>query len=150
MKSLKIILGVFLATIIVAFASVGDKAPQKVKEAFAMKFPTVTKVKWEKENASEWEAEFKIGKVEYSANFLEDGTWQETEHEVDETDVPQNVLQSIKDGFPGFEIEEVEISESTKGIFYEFEIEKGESEMEVVVALSGEVIKQEVKVDKND
>mgnify|MGYP003627220840 CR=1 FL=1 len=78
MKSLKVILGSFLIFIIFAFTSGGDKAPQKVEEAFAKKFPTAKKVKWEKENATEWEAEFKMNKVEYSANFLEDGRKQNT------------------------------------------------------------------------
>lgn len=59
MKSLKIILGALLVTTVFAFTSGGNKAPQKVKDAFAEKFPTAKKVKWEKENEKEWEAEFK-------------------------------------------------------------------------------------------
>ncbi|WP_028283546.1 PepSY-like domain-containing protein [Olleya marilimosa] len=152
MKTLKVILGAFLVTTIFAFASGGDKAPQKVKEAFAKKFPTAKKVKWEKENATEWEAEFKMNKVEYSANFLEDGTWKETEHEIEEKDIPQNVKTVLATKFPGYEMEEVEISETKDGMVYEFEIEKGESNMEVVIDTNGKIVKQEVKKedDKED
>ncbi len=39
------------------------------------------------ETASEWEGEFKIKKMEYSSNFLEDGTWKETEHQIAEKDL---------------------------------------------------------------
>ncbi|WP_339653934.1 PepSY-like domain-containing protein [uncultured Salegentibacter sp.] len=136
----KIILGVGIVVVTtIAFTSV----PQVVKEAFARKFPVVKKVDWEKENDTEWEAEFKINKVEYSANFLEDGTWQETEHEVKPNDVPQDILSSLKSNFPGYEIEEAEISETTEGIFYELEIEKGKDELEVMIDSKGQVLKQQ-------
>ncbi len=74
MKSLKIILGLLLVTSIFAFTSSADKAPKKVIDAFTKKFPTAKKVKWEKENDKKWEAEFKMNRKEYSANFLSDGT----------------------------------------------------------------------------
>ncbi|QHI36154.1 hypothetical protein IMCC3317_15130 [Kordia antarctica] len=150
MKSLKIILAAFLICTLVAFTSGGDKAPQKVKQAFAKKFPTAKKVKWEKENDSEWEAEFKMNKVEYSANFLENGTWKETEHEIEEKAIPKNVKAALMTVFPGYEIEEAEISETKDGMVYEFEIEKGEIEMEVAINSSGKVVKQEVKKEDND
>ena len=149
MKSLKIILGAILVTTLFAFTSGGDKVPQKVKEAFVKKFPTTKKVKWEKENATEWEAEFKINKVEYSANFLEDGTWQETEHEIEEKEIPQNVKFALEKAFPGYEMKEAEISETQKGMVYEFEIEKGEIEMEVMISSNGEIVKQAVEKEDN-
>lgn len=149
MKTLKIILGAFLVTTMFAFTSAGDKAPQKVKEAFAKKFPTAKKVQWEKENATEWEAEFKLNKVEYSANFLEDGTWQETEHEIEKKDVPQNVMSALTATFPGYEVEEVELSEIPNGLVYEFEIENDETEMEVAINSNGKIVKQE-KANEDD
>ena len=149
MKTFKINLAAFLICTMFAFSSGGDKVPQKVKDAFAKKFPTAKKVKWEKENTTEWEAEFKMNKIEYSANFLEDGTWQETEHEIDEKEVPQNVKSALTSAFPGYEIEEAEISETKDGLFYEFEIEKGESNMEVAINSSGKVVKQEVKKEED-
>ena len=150
MKTIKILLGAFLVTLMFAFTSVKDKAPQKVREAFAKKFPTVKKVKWEKENATEWEAEFKIDRVEYSANFLEDGTWQETEHEIDEKDVPQNVKTALTSAFPDYEIEEVELSETPQGLVYEFEIEKGKTEIKVAINSSGQIVKQEVNKENSE
>lgn len=133
---------VFAALAAVAFTT-KDKVPQAVKDAFAKKFPTAKKVDWEKENDKEWEAEFKLNKVEYSANFLQDGTWKETEHEIKESEIPQAVLTSLKSNFPGYEIEEAEISETAEGTVYEFEIEKGKSEMEVTIDSNGKVIKKQ-------
>ena len=149
MKTIKRVLALaFIAAIgltVFSFTADGDKAPQKVKEAFAKKFPTAKKVKWDKESATEWEAEFKMNKVEYSANFTEDGTWKETEHEIDEKAIPKNVKTALMTAFPSYEIEEAEISETKDGMVYEFEIEKGESNVEVVINSKGKIVSQEAE-----
>ncbi len=149
MKTLKIILGAFLACTMFAFAS-GDQVPQKVKDAFVKKFPTAKKVKWDKENATEWEAEFKMNNTEYSANFLEDGTWKETEHEIDEKEIPQNVKSALMGAYAGYKIKESEISETKDGMLYEFEIKKGESEMEVAIDANGNIVKKEVMKENDE
>jgi len=150
----KLILGVGMVVVAIttiAFTSENkEKVPQAVKKAFEKKFPNVKKVDWEKENESEWEAEFKLNKLEYSANFLANGTWQETEHEITEENVPQNILSSLKASFPGFEMEEAEISETTEGTFYEFEIEKGKDEWEVTLDSNGKVIKKQSEEEEED
>jgi len=150
----KVLIGICLvfasATAIACTTETKDKVPQVVKDALAKKFPTAKKVDWEKENKNEWEAEFKLNEVEYSANFLEDGTWRETEHKIDKKDVPQNVILSLESTFPGYKIEEAEISETAEGMFYEFEIEKGKSEIEVTINTFGKVIKKQTDKDKED
>ena len=151
MKKLKMLGAVFFAAAIgsgiYAFGN-SDIAPQKVKEAFAKKFPTVKKVKWDKENETEWEAEFKMKGTEYSANFLEDGTWQETEHEINKNAIPTNIKKVLDNQFSGYKIEESEISETVKGSLYEFEIEKGEENLEVAIDNNGKVVKKEVLKEK--
>ncbi len=150
MKKIKILGALlFAATIgsgIYAFGT-NEDAPQKVKEAFAQKFPAVKKVKWEKESDTEWEGKFKIKGTEYSANFLEDGTWQETEHEIKKSVIPANVKTTLNTEFSGYEIEEAELSETTQGSLYEFELEKGDEEMEVALNMNGKVIKKVMSKD---
>ncbi|WP_417887663.1 hypothetical protein [Zunongwangia sp.] len=99
--------------------------PTVVKEAFSKKFPTVNRVNWQKEEVNEWEAEFKLKKKEYSANFLDDGTWQETEYEIENNEILEHIVSSVKASFRGYKIEECEVSETNQGVNYEFEIEKG-------------------------
>ncbi|WP_026838165.1 PepSY-like domain-containing protein [Gillisia sp. JM1] len=150
MKIIKAFLSVLLSIGLFAFGTVqGDIVPKKVKEAFQKKFPTAYSVDWEKESETEWEAEFRMNKVEYSANFLEDGTWKETEHELSEKDIPKNIYNSLMTEFPGYEIEEAEISETEAGTFYEFEIEKGKSVMEVFMTMEGKITKKDV-VDEDE
>ncbi|HZJ19858.1 MAG TPA: PepSY-like domain-containing protein [Pricia sp.] len=145
MKKVKILgtlaLAMVMGTGIYAFGP-GDDAPKKVKDAFAKKFPTVKKVKWDKENETEWEAEFKMKGTEYSANFMEDGTWKETEHEIKKNAIPANVKTTLDTEFSGYKIGEAEISETSEGSVYEFELEKGEQAMEVAIDTNGKVAKK--------
>jgi uncharacterized membrane protein YkoI len=150
MKTIKVLLAVVLTSAMFSFCSAGEKVPQKVKDAFIKKFPTAKSVSWDKESANEWEAEFKMNKMEYSANFSDDGIWKETEHEVAEKDLPAAVKKALSDGFPGFKTEEMELSETVSGTVYEFEIEKGDTDMEVAIDASGKVIKQEMKKEESD
>jgi len=149
----KAIIGIALVfTALVGIACTGpakDKVPQAVKDAFSKKFPTAQKVGWDKESETEWEAEFKMNKMEYSANFLSDGTWKETEHEIEVSDVPSNVMESLTANFPDYEVEEAEISETASGMVYEFAIEKGESELEVAIDSTGKVVMKK-EMDEED
>lgn len=137
---------IFTSIISIAFTQ-KDKVPSVVKEAFSKKFPTVKRVNWQKEEVNEWEAEFKLKKKEYSANFLDDGTWQETEYEVDENEIPEHIISSVKASFSGYKIEESEVSVTVHGINYEFEIEKGKSEMAITIDSNGKIIHKESEDD---
>ncbi|MDB4291798.1 PepSY-like domain-containing protein [Maribacter sp.] len=147
MKKLRILGAVLFAAAIgsgiYAFGT-NEDAPQKVKEAFAKKFPAVKKVKWEKESDTEWEGEFKMKGMEFSANFLEDGTWKETEHEIKKKAIPANVKTTLDTEFSGYKIEEAELSETQEGSVYEFELEMGEEELEVVIDTNGKLVSKKI------
>ena len=123
--------------------------PAAVKTAFSQKFPTAKKVNWDLESATEWEAEFKQAGTEYSANFLTDGTWQETEHEIKKSDVPEAIKQAFAKDFSGYELEKVEISETAGGSVYELAVEKGEEEWELVFDAHGLLIEKKA-IEEND
>ena len=130
--------------------SCAQSTPAKVIEAFKAKFPNAKSVEWEKENDTEWEAEFKLNGVEYSANFGTDGTWKETEHEIKTKDLPQAVKNTLDTEFKGYEIEDAEMVETPSFNGYEVEIEKGEETMEVVLDKSGKVIKKKVEEEEDE
>lgn len=144
MNTLKLFVVAFVAMSIGACANM-QNVPDKVSKAFSQKFPNAQKVKWDKENNTEWEAEFKLNGEEYSANFSTDGVWKETEHEIEQSAIPVNVKQILDTEFAGYDIEEAEISETAEGTLYEFELEKGESNIEVAISPEGKVVKKEVK-----
>ena len=148
MKTLKL-LAIMLFSASLFAGTVKKEVPKVVKDAFAKKFPNAKSVSWDQENASEWEAEFKMDGMEYSANFDNQGTWKETEHEVKKSDVPQNVMASLKKEFSGYKIKESEISESSKGMVYEFEVKKSGEAMEVAIDKNGRIVNKE-SADEED
>lgn len=149
MKTVKLIVIAFLAISINACAQKVN-VTEKVKTAFEQKFPNAQKVKWSKENETEWEAEFRFKGEEYSANFTTDGVWKETEHEIETSAIPVNVKQTLDAEFAGYKIEEAEISETAEGSVYEFALEKDEKDMEVAISPEGMVKKKEMKKEDED
>lgn len=122
-----------------------DGVPQRVREAFAIKFMNITPLKWDRESSTEWEAQFKIKGVRYSANFTADGTWQETEHEIKKKNIPKAIKKVLDSRYPTYKIDEAEISETREGVFYEIELKQGASELEVLFDKEGAVIKELVE-----
>ncbi|MEO7307633.1 MAG: PepSY-like domain-containing protein [Ferruginibacter sp.] len=116
--------------------------PKAVSDAFAKKFPGVSNIKWTKENAKEYEAEFILNGRSASANFLADGSWVETEAGINSTDLPAAVLAAVAAKHPGAKIFKAYKIETAKGVLtYEAEIKTGNKKQEMVLTADGTVIK---------
>ena len=142
MKIVKVFLGSFLVLSMLSFTAPQD-APNAVKDAFSHKFPTAKNVKWSQEKNHEWKAEFKMNQTEYSANLLENGVWKETEHSIEISKVLPEMQAALDKSYPGYKIEEAEISETKEKVVYEFELKKGKSKIEVVMDKSGKILNTE-------
>jgi hypothetical protein len=117
------------------------KVPTAVLTAFKAKFPLVTKVNWEMENQTAYEAEFKLNGEEMSATFDKTGKWLETEKEIKVTVLPQQVQATLKRDFANFKVTEASKIESVKhGDCYEAEIKKGKDEYDLLLTKDGQVI----------
>jgi hypothetical protein len=143
MKSLVLLIAIAAIFSFNARGQAKEAVPENVKSAFSQKFPDATNVKWDKENATEWEAEFKIGGKKYSANFDNMGTWMETEYEINADEIPAAVKTTLDKDFTGYKIEESEVSETAKGKLYEFELEKAGEEIEAAIDMSGKIVNKE-------
>jgi hypothetical protein len=140
---------IFVLLLVVALMSISayaqkisaDKVPEVVKSAFKAKFPAVTKVNWGMENATEFEAEFKLNGEELSANFDNTGKWLETETEIKVTDLLADIKTALAKDFAGFKVKEASKIESAKdGKCYEAEIEKGEETFDVLYTTNGKML----------
>ena len=128
-----------------------DKVPIAVVKAFENKFPGAKKTTWEMEKASEYEATFRIGSVEKSANFSVDGNWLETETEIHLAGLPQPIQQALKTQFGGYKILEASFLENVKdGLCYEVEVKKGKDTFDVLFSPSGKVISQKKTGKRTD
>lgn len=121
------------------FANV-KAVPNVVKTSFAKKFQNARAVKWSRENAQEWEADFVLNGHSYSANFDNQGQWKETEHRIPVAEVPVAVNKALKKGFSDYRITEVDLSETPSGETYEFDIIKGTLKREVDFNRTGVLI----------
>ncbi len=116
--------------------------PKAVSDAFAKKFPGATNVKWDKENANEYEAEFKINGRSGSANFLTDGSWVESELEVGNTELPAAVTSAIKTKHPaGILIKAFKIETAKGTTTYEAEIKTGNKKKGMIMNADGSMAK---------
>ena len=84
---------VSLCTYATSFAQ--NNIPSAVITAFNQKFPNALKVKWDKENAHEFEAGFTWNGVKQSANYSDLGEWLETESPINFSQLPQKVKNAF-------------------------------------------------------
>ncbi len=118
------------------------KPPSAVTAAFNQKFPNATNVKWEKENAHEYEAEFKWQNKNLSANFNDAGAWLETESPISFDQLPEKVKSAFNALHPGATLKAVaQIEYSDGSIKYEVELKKGAKTMELFYNEDGAEVK---------
>lgn len=129
--------------------SAEDQVPAAVRTAFAARFPHATAVKWERENATEHEAEFKDQGVERSASFDPQGTWLETETAIAEAALPAPVRATLARDHAGRRVKECErVETATQGTLYEVEVQDGGKVLEVRLSETGTVLGTKVEQEK--
>ncbi len=147
----KTIIALFTGLLALMACAQNTNPPKAVSSAFSEKFGTVKGLKWDQEEANEWEAEFKMNGTEMSASFDQSGTWLETETEIKEKDLPENIMNAVNAQFEGWEIEEAEKIEKPDFKGYELAIEKDENEKEILVSKDGQItVKKEESEDMED
>ena len=138
-----------LVCFIISFATIsyGQKKTEKdipaaVKTAFNTKFPGASNVKWGKESAKEYEAEFKLNNSDVSANFSATGEWVETETILSAADLPVTITNAIKSKYPVASITKGEkLEKSGDKIMYEVFIKTNGKTKEVELNADGSFVK---------
>ncbi len=124
--------------------------PEKIKDAFGLKFAKATGIKWEHEQNNRWEAEFDFNNTEMSAIFDKNGTWLETETEMEMENVPDAVKKSVKAKFGSYKVIEVSFVETPEHSGYEIELKNHNGEkMKVLFDNTGKGLKRE-KITSED
>jgi hypothetical protein len=123
MKKLILILISIVMFSAIAFAAT---PPAAVLKAFNLKFPNATKVKWDKENAHEYEASFVMDNAKYAANYTDKGEWLETESPLTFKQLPAEVQKAFTTAHKNMTAKLVSKIEQAKGtIKYEVEVKQG-------------------------
>lgn len=127
-----------------------DNVPAAVTAAFKAKFSIAEKTSWEIDYDN-YEAEFKVGKSNFSAIFDKDGKWLKTTTYTKPSELPKVIKDSLSKVFgehSGYKIEEAAKVETASAVTYEMEIEKGEVSYNIVLSEKGEMIKREEKKEE--
>jgi uncharacterized membrane protein YkoI len=135
---------IFTLSLLIAVigAQAQTKAPAVVTAAFEKKFAGATHVKWGKENAKEYEAEFELKGTKMSANYDLQGNWKETEAEILVKDLPEAVVRAISAKYPGAVISGADKIEKADGkIIYEADIKMNGKKKEIELFADGEFVK---------
>lgn len=147
-----ILIGIGLFTLGCSNAQKSSKetVPQSVKDAFAKKYPSAKVLDWEKE-VNGFEAEFKLNKVEMSANFSHDGTFQEEEKEIQTAALPTVITEYCSKSFPGYKLSEAaKIIDATGKLTYEAELSKGKMHFDVLFDANGTYISKGETSEEKD
>lgn len=119
-----------------------SKTSNAVMTMFNQKFPNASNVKWDKENAHEYEASFVWKGEKHSANFNDNGEWLETESPITFNQLPEKVRTAFNASHKGTIIKGVAKIETSKGQNqYEVEIKQGLKTVEFFYDVNGSVIK---------
>jgi hypothetical protein len=130
------------STFIFSQSITDENVPAAVADAFKVKFTTAEKVGWEMDYDN-YEAAFKMNKVDVTAKFDKDGKWLETETPVNHTNLPPSVKNCLTKQFDVYKENEIEKVEKPDGTNYEFKISHNGLDYEVVIAEKGDLVSKE-------
>ncbi len=134
---MKKILFVALAMFIYSMAySQDEEIPEKVDNAFKLKYPKAKNVYWYSED-NNYKIEFDVLVNTYTAIYSKDGTWVETAKVISDTDVPGKVISAINKKYPECEISYAEYVENGKGEKY-YRINSYTEEADYIINVTGE------------
>lgn len=115
--------------------------PSKVKEAIVSMYPGAKILDAEFEKGM-YEVEILHENLKKDVFFNHNLLWSFTKWDVRISDLPDAVISFIDKNYPGFKIDDAEIvTTANDGVYYEIELEKGESEVEIKITPSGELKK---------
>lgn len=125
----------FLLLSTLTFAS---NIPITVQKAFELTFPNATAVKWDKENAQEYEIFFKWKGEKHSANFSDSGEWLETESSSTFNQLPDKAQTAFNASHKGAIVKAVATIETSKDVTkYEIEFKYGGKTVELFYTADG-------------
>ncbi|WP_224999170.1 PepSY-like domain-containing protein [Cesiribacter sp. SM1] len=111
--------------------------PEAVQAGFSAGFPEAARVEWEKAG-ERYEVEFIFNNLEHEAILSTAGEVLKFKHDVQATDLPEAVKNSISQNYSGMMISDPEKVQQGNQEYYQLELEKEEQEMHLVFSTDGQ------------
>ena len=100
-----------------------NQIPESLNTAFQQDYPQATDVEWEMDGMN-YKVEFDLGKMDNEIYFTTDGNVLKSEMEMAEKDLPAAVAGTVKNKYPKYKVDEIEVTEENGVRTYEVELEK--------------------------
>lgn len=114
--------------------------PDALKNQLVALYPDALFLAYEVEKQTV-EIDLLDGNIPKEVVFTTDYDWIYTEWEIRITEVPTILLQAFRaSAYAGYAVDEVHVYEKPTGVFYEFELEKGELETNITFTEEGKLI----------
>lgn len=126
-----------------------ENLPQEVVTAFKAKFSIAEKTNWEIDYDN-YQANFVVGKSEFSAKFDKDGKWIETDTYLKPSELPKIIKEALSAKYgelSGYKIDDAIKIEKEKETIYVMEVTRGENTYDVEFDQEGEMTKEDKKVE---
>ncbi|MCD4746973.1 MAG: PepSY-like domain-containing protein [Bacteroidales bacterium] len=142
------LLSFLVIAMLFAYGQKQIRIPKKVEDSFIEKFPSAKKTEWKKENSRSYIATFKQNNTEIFANFDEQGNLLETNTEIDNSALPEKVINAVKKQFIDYKIIEAKkVEPYRKDIYYNVIIKKDNETIDIDYFENGAMIGFEIMTE---
>ncbi|MBX0334923.1 PepSY-like domain-containing protein [Pontibacter sp. HSC-14F20] len=119
-----------------------DDVPATVREALSTSFPNATDIDWEKKG-EDFEADFDIDRVDYSALFNSSGSMMKHKYNIAETELPEAIRTTITQNYADRKIDDPEVLVQNGDTLYQVELDHTTSADEkLVFSADGQQVQQ--------
>lgn len=138
---------------IIVFISVNvfsqSRPSNRVKKAFESKYPTGVIVRWENETEKNritlWKAFFTLDDVISSAWYDPKGNWIQSKTKINESELPEAVLHSIKESYYTYKIVIAARFSNPETEGYEVFLDNGQDGFDVQYLEDGELVSRTIR-----
>lgn len=142
----KLIMFSAFAAFLVSTSFGQETIPQSAKDHFATTYPMASKVKWDVEK-DKIEVEFELNGVEWEGYYDTSGNWLKTKRELKKEEVPQVVLDGLKNSeFGSWNADDPhEYQTPEHKSLYQFEVKNGTEKKVVFFTPDGQLVPEKTK-----
>ncbi|MGX5819334.1 PepSY-like domain-containing protein [Chitinophaga lutea] len=113
-----------------------SEVPGVVLKTFKSKFATATATEWERKS-DQYQAEFKIGRVDHKARFDENGRLTAMKKDIRPSELPVAVQRAVKDQFKDYRIDDAERVERGGKVTYQVELDGAPQDEKIIFNKDG-------------
>ncbi len=118
-----------------------DEIPAAVKESLLSSFPDAAEIDWELKG-EDYEADFDINKMAYSALFNASGNLLKHKQDIPESELPDAVRAAINADYAAYRLDEIEKLEEGQTTLYQVELDNNTKDEKLVYSADGQQVQQ--------